>query len=376
MEPCLNEPLNLCTKNSPRSEVDACDDSPVHRTIIDYDEVCLASRVNDSKENCDKNSTATTTNGTSTPPSGIEADGAASYDGFVRPCDGETGMSLNGNFDWQSKEKNPNLLIQQQYFLLHQHQQHQQQLMNNAPDGSAAKMHLDKYMKLTNRYLDTMSPFFQYFTPLMSQSQAGQPSTSVQAAATAAATLLLTSNLSQQHQSQPQQDECDTPPETPDSNDGSGNGLLSQDNVRYFLHKLIEHNFLQQLQQQHQINDLINNNNHQNTNNNSKGSSSSGYNGQKEKSPSSNDGETSEYYNHHMMSQPNSHQTKTFLEFLKNAAVAQSANAMNQSIANRNHQSYKRFGAENLCNLIPHRCYFMQNTDFHPFPCLSFVDRR
>lgn len=350
MEPCLNEPLNLCTKNSPRtSEVDACDDSPVHRTIIDYDEVCLATRVNDSKENCDKNSTATTTtNGTSTPPSRIEADGAASYDGFVRPCDGETGSSLNGNFDWQSKEKNPNLLIQQQYFLLHQHQQHQQQLMNNAPDGSAAKMHLDKYMKLTNRYLDTMSPFFQYFTPFMSQSQAGQPSTSVQAAATAAATLLLTSNLNQQHQNQPANDECDTPPETPDSNDGSGNGLLSQDNVRYFLHKLIEHNFLQQLQQQQQINDLINNNNHQNTNNNSKSGSSSGYNGHKEKSPSSNERESPDYYNHPMMSQPNSHQTKTFLEFLKNAAAAQSANAMNQSIANRNHQSYKRFGAEKL----------------------------
>lgn len=131
------------------------------------------------------------------------------YDAFLRPGDGDS-TTVNGTYDWQSKEKNPNLLLQQQYFLLHQHQQHQQQLMNSAPDGSIAKMHLDKYMKLTNRYLDTMSPFFQHFTPLMSQSPAGQPSTSVQAAATAAATLLLTSNLNNQHASN---DECETPPE-------------------------------------------------------------------------------------------------------------------------------------------------------------------
>lgn len=341
MEPCLNEPLNLCTKNPSRlSDVDACDSSPVHRTIVDYDEVCLASRVNDAKENCDKNSTATTTNGTSTPPSTADTEGTGSYDAFLRPCDGEI---PNGTFDWQNKEKNPNLLLQQQYFLLHQHQQHQQQLMNNAPEGSVAKMHLDKYMKLTNRYLDTMSPFFQYFTPLMSQNHhAGQPSTSVQAAVTAAATLLLTSNLSQQHQQQ--NDDCETPPETPESNDGSGNNLLNQDSVRYFLHKLIEHNFLQQLQQQQQINDLINNNNHQNNNNNHN-NNKGGYGSQKDKSPSSNESEGVDFYNHQLMSQQSSHQTKTFLDFLKNAAAAQSVSAMNQTAINRNQQNFgKRFG--------------------------------
>lgn len=328
MEPCLNEPLNLCTKNSSRLS-DVCDSSPVHGTVIDYDEACLATSVND---NCDKNSmTATTkTNGTSTPPSGIDGDGTG-YDSFLRPHDGET-TTVNGTFDWQNKEKNPNLLLQQQYFLLHQHQQHQQQLMNNAPDGSAAKMHLDKYMKLTNRYLDTMSPFFQYFTPLMSQSPAGQPSTSVQAAATAAATLLLTSNLSQQQQ---HNDECETPPETPESGDGSGNNLLNQDSVRYFLHKLIEHNFLQQLQQQQQLNDLINNNNHQNNNNNNSNHCS------KDKSPSSNESEGLDYYNHHLMSQQNNQHTKTFLDFLKNAAAAQSVGGMN--VGNRSQQGYKRW---------------------------------
>lgn len=330
MEPCSNEPLNLCTKNSSRlSDGDASDDSPVHRTTIDYDEVCLATRVNDIKENCDKS--ATTTNGTSE----VDGDRNNLYDAFVRPGEGESTTTVNGTYDWQSKEKNPNLLLQQQYFLLHQHQQHQQHLMNNAPDGSVAKMHLDKYMKLTNRYLDTMSPFFQQFTPLMNQSPAGQPSTSVQAAATAAATLLLTSNLNQPHH---HSEESETPPETPESNDGSGNGLLNQDSVRYFLHKLIEHNFLQQLQQQQQINDLINNNNHQNNNNNN----NSGY---KDKSPSSNDGESVDYFNHHMMSQQNNHHTKTFLDFLKNAAAAQSA-GMNHSasVSNRNQQSYKRCG--------------------------------
>lgn len=351
MEPCLNEPLNLCTKNSPRlSEGDACD-SPVHRTIIDYDEACLAICVNEIKENCDKSSTtATTTNGTSTPPSGSGDGDGTIYDSFRRPNDGEV-TNINGTFDWQNKEKNPNLLLQQQYFLLHQHQQHQQHLMNNAPDGSIAKMHLDKYMKLTNRYLDTMSPFFQHFTPLMSQNPAGQqPSTSVQAAATAAATLLLTSNLNQHQQ---QSDENETPPETPESSDGSGNGLLNQDSVRYFLHKLIEHNFLQQLQQQQQINDLINNNNHQNTNNNNNTSNnnsksannSGGYNCPKDRSPSSNEADNAEYFNHHMMSQQNNHHTKTFLDFLKSAAAAQSASQMNQSVnvGNRNQQGYKRW---------------------------------
>lgn len=341
MEPCSNEPLNLCTKNSSRlSDSDACDESPVHRTAIDYDEACLASCTNDVKENCDKN--ATTTNGTATPP----ADGSGIYDAFLRPSEGE-GATANGTYEWQNKDKNPNLLLQQQYFLLHQHQQHQQQLMNNAPDGSVAKMHLDKYMKLTNRYLDTMSPFFQHFTPLMSQPcSAGQPSTSVQAAATAAATLLLTSNLSQQHQQQQQQQqEEETPPETPESSDGSSNSLLNQDSVRYFLHKLIEHNFLQQLQQQQQINDLINNNNHQNNNNNnSSNSTNNSFNCHKDKSPSSNDSEAIDYYNHHMMSQQNNHHTKTFLDFLKNAAAAQNASGINHAAAsNRSQQGYKRF---------------------------------
>jgi len=332
MEPCSNEPLNLCTKNSSRSsEVDAREESPVHRTAIDYDEVCLATRAsNEAKENCDKESVAAAINGASTPPTTLDGDG---YRAFLRPNEAD---------DWQEKEKNPNLILQQQYFLLHQHQQHQQQLMNNAPDGSVAKMHLDKYMKLTNRYLDTMSPFFQHFAPLMSQSPAGQPSSSVQAAATAAATLLLTSNLNQQQQLS---EENETPPETPEPNDGSGNGLLNQDSVRYFLHKLIEHNFLQQLQQQQQINDLINNNNHQ-SNNNTK----SGYAGQKDKSPSSNDGgEGADFFNHHMMSQQNNQHTKTFLDFLKNAAAAQSA-GLNQAAAGgrSQQQSYKRSRA--LCN--------------------------
>lgn len=323
------------------SDSDACDESPVHRTAIDYDEVCLASCANDIKENCDKNAkTATTTNGTSTPPSGADADGSGIYDAFLRPAEGDS-TNINGTYDWQSKDKNPNLLLQQQYFLLHQHQQHQQQLMNNAPDGSVARMHLDKYMKLTNRYLDTMSPFFQHFTPLMSQCPAGQPSTSVQAAATAAATLLLTSNLNQQQQ---HHEESETPPDTSESNEGSPNSILNQDSVRYFLHKLIEHNFLQQVQQQQQINDLINNNNHHNNNNNNNNSSStnSGYNSHKDKSPSSNDGEGVEYFNHHMMSQQNNHHTKTFLDFLKNAAAAQSASGISHAASNRNQQSYKR----------------------------------
>jgi hypothetical protein len=331
MEPCLNEPLNLCTKSSRLSDGE---ESPVHRTIIDYDEACLATRVSDAQDNCDKTTTTTTTttNGTSSSPSGIDGDGV--YDGFVRPGEGGEVPVANGTFEWQNKDKNPNLLLQQQYFLLHQHQQHQQQLMNNAPEGSLAKMHLDKYMKLTNRYLDTMSPFFQQFTPLMNQNLAGQPSTSVQAAATAAATLLLTSNLTNNQQQQ--NDGSETPPSPSEPSEGN-HSLLNQDSVRFFLHKLIEHNFLQQLQQQQQINDLINNNNHQNANNNN----NSSY----KKSPSSNDGDGGDYYNQHMMSSPSNHHTKTFLDFLKNAAAAQSASGSNHS-NNRNQQSYKRWGVE------------------------------
>jgi hypothetical protein len=343
MEPCLNEPLNLCTKSSRLSDGE---ESPVHRTVIDYDEACLATRVREAQENCDK--TATTNGTSSSSPLGNDGDGV--YDGFVRPGESnETTPAVNGTFEWQNKDKNPNLLLQQQYFLLHQHQQHQQQLMNNAPDGSVAKMHLDKYMKLTNRYLDTMSPFFQQFTPLMSQSPAGQPSSSVQAAATAAATLLLTSNLTN-HQQQ-QSDESETPPPSGETNDS--NSLLSQDSVRYFLHKLIEHNFLQQLQQQQQINDLINNNNHQNANNNNNNNSSNSTNSSyKEKSPSSNDGEGVDYYNH-LMSPQSNHHTKTFLDFLKNAAAAQSASGMNHTTNSRNQQNYKRCGdgkRRKLCN--------------------------
>ena len=338
MEPCLNEPLNLCTKSARLSDGE---ESPVHRTTIDYDEACLATCVSDAQDNCDK--TATTTNGTSSSPSGVDGDGV--YDGFVRPTESGDAIGANGTFEWQNKDTKPNLLLQQQYFLLHQHQQHQQQLMNNAPDGSVAKTHLDKYMKLTSRYLDTMSPFFQQFTPLMNQSLAGQPSTSVQAAATAAATLLLTSNLTKNQQQHNEGSE--TPPSPGESNEG-GNNLLSQESVRFFLHKLIEHNFLQQLQQQQQINDLINNNNHQNANNNNNGNSS-----YKEKSPSSNDGEGSEYFNHHMMSSPSNHHTKTFLDFLKNAAAAQSASGLNHA-NNRNQQNnYKRCGGlGELCNFL------------------------
>ena len=118
----------------------------------------------------------------------------------------------------------------EQYFMLQQHAQQAQQLQQDS-----AKTHLDKYLKLTNRYLDTMSPFLQCFSPgfLAGGSQ------NVQAAAQAAASLLL-------------------------SPDGEKTRESSEDSVKYFLNKLIEHNFLQQLQQQQQLNDLLNNNNSNN----------------------------------------------------------------------------------------------------------------
>jgi hypothetical protein len=349
MEPCLNEPLNLCTKNHSRlSETE--EESPAHRTDIDYDDVCLATSVSEVKENnCDKNiaTKSTSTNGTtSSSPSQLDGDGTStSFDSFIRPSTDNSLINDVTNFDWQSKEKNPNLLLQQQYFLLQQqqqqHQQQQQQQQNSlaSSDGSMAKTHLDKYMKLTSRYLDTMSPFFQQFTPLMSQSA----STSVQAAANAAASLLLTSNLNQQ-QTIPVGEKSPSPPPPPqensDSNENLGANLINQDTVRFFLHKLIEHNFLQQIQQQQHLNDLINNNNnHPNTNNNHSNGSGLTNNFTKDKSPSS-DADGDFFSSHHMLSPQNNH-TKTFLDFLKNAAAAQSG--INHTMSNqRNHQGFKR----------------------------------
>lgn len=349
MEPCLNEPLNLCTKKN--SRVSKSVDLLPHRTDIDYDEALLsqldaANELRDSS-NCDKKSKvtkSTTTNGTSssTPPSQLDGDGttSTSFDSFIRPTVGESASVINSeaSFDWQNKEKNPNLLMQQQYFLLQQQQQQQHQ--NQLSESFVAKTHLDKYMKLTSRYLDTMSPFFQQFTPFMGQSSA---STSVQAAANAAATLLLASNMQQQQQQQqiPRKTPSPLPIDNSESNENADNSsLLNQETVRFFLHKLIEHNFLQQLQQQQQINDLINNNNNHPTNNNhSNGNGILSNNFVKEKSPSS-DADSSDYFAHRLIPSPNN--TKTFLDFLKNAAVAQSGMNHSMPVA-RNQQSFKRW---------------------------------
>lgn len=198
---------------------------------------------------------------------------------------------------------NPNLLLQhhqlEQYLMLQQ--QHQQQFQD-----SVAKMHLDKYLKLTNRYLHTMSPFLQHFTPLVGQS----PAFNAQAAATAAANLLLTSNPSEDDRKSPE-----SSTETATSNDA----------VRFFLHKLIEHNFIQQLQQQQQINDLINNN------------QSNGH----QKSPASSVDE-SEFFGQNS--------SKSFFDFLKSAAVNASGGGGSGSVggslhngnANRTQQGFKR----------------------------------
>jgi len=334
---CFNEPLNLCTKNtrSPKSD----DDTEVNtdRTVVDYDDVCLATT---QSKNCE-NSKAVTTNG-------ADEDVSDTY-----------GNSIN-----------PNLLLQQhqleQYLLLHQHQQTQQQLM----DGSMAKMHLDKYLKLTNRYLHTMSPFLQHFTPL-----AGQSTTvNAQAAANAAASLLLANSQQQQQQQQQvdNENEEETSSKAEDSCDeGNGHGLMNNDSVRFFLHKLIEHNFLQQLQQQQQINDLINNNNnnqsnHNNDNNNNSNNNNSSSsnnncnntnnghnhhhhhhstaNSKASKSPNSNDGD-SDFYNQHIMPSPTN--AKTFFDFLKSATAASSQTqhqSSNNGSSNRNiQQGFKRY---------------------------------
>lgn len=257
----MEEPLNLSTK-SKTSE-------------IDYDEACLV--------NCDKN-------------------GKGKED--------ESGeFSSNGDF-------NPNLLLQQQYFLLQQQQQ-QQQL------DSLAKMHLDKYLKLTNRYLHTMSPFLQQFTPLVGQS----PALSAQAAATAAASILL---ASQPHPAS-DDEERKSPESTPDSSPTS----TVNESVRFFLHKIIEHNFIQQLQQQQQLNDLINNNN------NHQSSTANGHNSKK--SPASSVDESEEFYGgqHLRLPSPAGSATsnpKTFFDFLKNAAVVHNGNA-----SQRSQQGFKRF---------------------------------
>lgn len=333
---CFNEPLNLCTKNtrSPR-------DNTSERTDVDYDDVCLATQ----SKNCDKKcDNATKTNGVkSTSPVDVTdasddvADAQSTYGTFTH--------SVNGAF-------NPNLLLQhhqlEQYLLLQQHQQTQQQLI----DGSMAKMHLDKYLKLTNRYLHTMSPFLQHFTPLVGQ---GPAAINVQAAANAAASLLLANN-----QTQCDESDARSSPKTPESPESAGS---NNDSVRFFLHKLIEHNFLQQLQQQQQINDLINNNNNQSSNNNGHnhhnsgsggggggGGSGGGGNNKTNKSPCSNDGD-SEFYNHHLM-QATPTNAKTFFDFLKNAAANSAAAAGtgggsgggggNNGNTNRGQQGYKR----------------------------------
>ncbi|XP_070508022.1 myb-like protein A isoform X2 [Chironomus tepperi] len=341
---CFNEPLNLCTKStrSPKSD----DDTEVNtvRADVDYDDVCLATT---QSKNCENNKSVTT--------NGVDEDVSDTY-----------GNSIN-----------PNLLLQQhqleQYLLLQQHQQTQQQLM----DGSMAKMHLDKYLKLTNRYLHTMSPFLQHFTPL-----AGQSTTvNAQAAANAAASLLLAN--SQQHQQQQQienENEEDLSSKAEDSCDeGTGHGLMNNDSVRFFLHKLIEHNFLQQLQQQQQINDLINNNNnnqsnHNNDNNNNSNNNNSSSsnnncnntnnghnhhhhhhhstaNSKASKSPNSNDGD-SDYYNQNIMPSPTN--AKTFFDFLKSATAASSQNHHqnnNNGSSNRNiQQGFKRSSSEQSKN--------------------------
>lgn len=368
-----NEPLNLCIKNSATRtrDSDTCDASTDDRSAIDYDEVCLTSRGGGSSStetarNYDKIVTTTTkTNGqTASSSSASNVDDVKMdllYDGFVRPHSDDA--IVNGSFTWsqdQLKETKPNLFLQQQqleqYLLLQQYQSHQQTLMNNTPDGTAAKMHLDKYLKLTNRYLDTMSPFFQYFTPLVNQNQAG-PSTSatnVQAAAAAAATLLLTSNLNTNDDEHNRKSPATS--ESPDEQSPtSSNQILNNDSIRYFLNKLIEHNFLQQLQQQQTLNDMINNNNHQNNDNNNATQKLPS------KSPASNDGDGQEYFNHQMMAAQNNHHTKTFLDFLKSAAAAQNAAAVNVNHTPNSHhtnnrtQCYKRWESlwvGKLCNIL------------------------
>lgn len=270
----MEQPLNLSTKkNSPD---------------IDYDDVCLVS--------CDKGSKK------------------------------ESEESELGAF-------NPNLLLQQhqleQYFLLHQQHQQQQQL------DSLAKTHLDKYLKLTNRYLHTMSPFLQHFTPLVGQT----PALSAQAAATAAASILLTTSSNQQQQQQASvSDDDEKSAESPESSPSIN------DSVRFFLHKIIEHNFIQQLQQQQQINDLINNNNQQQSSNGTNGSNNQGL----KKSPTSSIDESEEFFNLHQqhlgnIQSPAGNNSKSFFDFLKSAAVnSTGGGSANNGISNRSQQGFKR----------------------------------
>lgn len=286
---CFNEPLNLCIKNATGREPSSRD------TTIDYDEAVLASQA----KNCDRPTTTMD--------------------------DGDEPTECEPQF-------NPNLLLQQhqleQYLLL---QQQQQQTHQQLVEGTMAKMHLDKYLKLTNRYLHTMSPFLQHFTPVGANAQA---------AATAAATLLLNNPVNEDDGG------GGDSPKTPDSCDGSAATALmtqSNDSVRFFLHKLIEHNFIQQLQQQQQLNDLINNNNNNNnnqsngkmtttaTNNNSPQVATNGHN--HKKSPAhSNDGD-SDFYNQHMLQTPTN--AKTFFDFLKSAA----SNVANAGGGNNNNNN-------------------------------------
>ncbi|KAG5666916.1 hypothetical protein PVAND_014923 [Polypedilum vanderplanki] len=305
-----NEPLNLCTKNSSDEQQE------VHREhIIDYDDACLP-------KNCDKK-----------------------LNGGTSPTPDESELDTESSAPF-----NPNLLLQQhqleQYLLLQQQQQVQQHMI----DGTQAKMHLDKYLKLTNRYLNTMSPFLQHF-------QQG-PVVNAQAAANAAATLLLANHQSTSG------DRVDDGDDSCDGSMTSSSTQQQQDGVRLFLHKLIEYNFLQQLQQQQQINDLINNNNNNNNNqsNNKNGSHSNhnnntnGHNHSKaNKSPTnSNDGD-SDYYNHHNIMPTPTSATKTFFDFLKNASAANSGTTSGQQSGSSNGhnsriQAFKRSSSENSKN--------------------------
>jgi hypothetical protein len=318
-----NEPLDLCTKGAPLEP----QQHQQHQRTVDYDEACLPER---------------------------------KLNGGASPTPDES--------DVDALPFNPNLLLQQQhqleqYLLMQQQQQAQQHML----DGTQAKAHLDKYLKLTNRYLSTMSPFLQHFSPLGGNAQA---------AANAAATLLLANH----HVDEPSEDR-----KSPDSCDGSA--LAShQDGVRLFLHKLIEYNFLQQLQQQQQINDLINNNNNNNNNHssnkNGSGSIQNGHNHGKaaSKSPSpSVDGDGEFYGAHPMLNTPTS--AKTFFDFLKSASAASSGQQQGGASGggggggssnghNSRIQNFKRFARppeNNDENLTISILFFSSN------PCLNFL---
>lgn len=162
---------------------------------------------------------------------------------------------------WPTDPKVHNLVLHHQQLQQFEHYVLMQQQQAQA---DAAKTHLDKYLTLTHRYLDHMTPFLQCFAADQSN---------VQAAAQAAATLLLSGQEV----------------ETKAAQHGIGGAA---DSVKCFLNKLIEHNFVQQLRQQQQLNDLLNNNNNNNGGNNE----------EKERVAPSGDGEedVDDYYEKHV----------------------------------------------------------------------------